>query len=81
MKIYNVLQYGAKGDGVTNDAFAIQHAIDDCAKNGGGRVLLQSGYVFTAIQSACAKTLIFTCKKVQDLRQRTILTAISAPIN
>ena len=29
MKIYNVMQYGAKGDEKTNDAFAIQHAIDD----------------------------------------------------
>lgn len=46
MKEYNVLQYGAKGDGSTNDAFAIQHAIDDCAKNGGGQVVLQSGKVF-----------------------------------
>ena len=46
MKEYNVLQYGAVGDGATNDAFAIQHAIDDCAKNGGGRVVLQSGDVF-----------------------------------
>ena len=46
MKIYNVMQYGAKGDGKTNDAFSIQHAIDDCAKSGGGRVVLPSGYVF-----------------------------------
>ena len=46
MKEYNVLQYGAKGDGKTNDAFAIQHAIDDCAKNGGGQVVLQSGKTF-----------------------------------
>ena len=46
MKEYNVLQYGAVGDGKANDAFAVQHAIDDCAKNGGGRVVLQSGHVF-----------------------------------
>ena len=46
MKEYNVMQYGAKGDGRTNDAFAIQHAIDDCAKNGGGQVVLQSGKTF-----------------------------------
>ena len=44
MKEYNVLQYGAAGDGKTNDAFAIQHAIDDCAKSGGGTVVLQSGF-------------------------------------
>ena len=42
MKEYNALQYGAVGDGRANDAFAIQHAIDDCFQNGGGRVVLQS---------------------------------------
>ena len=53
MKEYNVLQYGAVGDGATNDAFAIQHAIDDCAKNGGGRVGCKAAMCFTATPLAC----------------------------
>ena len=46
MKEYNVLSYGAAGDGKTNDAEAIQRAIDDCASQGGGRVTLESGHIF-----------------------------------
>lgn len=44
--IYNVLDFEAIGDGVTNDAKAIQKAIDTCAKQGGGKVVIPSGRVF-----------------------------------
>ncbi|MDR2044634.1 MAG: glycoside hydrolase family 28 protein [Clostridium sp.] len=44
--IYNVLHYGATGDGTTNDAPAIQAAIDHCAASGGGRVLLPGGATY-----------------------------------
>ena len=67
MKEYNVLQYGAAGDGKTNDAFAIQHAIDDCAKSGGGTVVLQSGFVFYS-DCALKAMLICTSKRARCLK-------------
>lgn len=43
---YNILEFGAAGDGVTNDTAAIQAAIDTCCSNGGGRVVLPGGKVY-----------------------------------
>lgn len=40
---YNVKDYGAIGDGITDDRNAIQSAIDDCFNNGGGTVYLPKG--------------------------------------
>lgn len=46
MKLYSVQNFGAVGDGKTDDARAIQSAIDCCSGNGGGRVVLESGHTY-----------------------------------
>ena len=44
--VYNVLDFGARGDGTTDDAQALQQAIDKCSADGGGRVLLPRMHTF-----------------------------------
>jgi len=46
MPTYDILNFGAVGDGRTNDAAAIQAAIDACAAGGGGRVLAPAGRTY-----------------------------------
>jgi len=46
MKIYNISDFDALNDGTTDNAKAIQLAIDTCSKNGGGMVLIPPGGVF-----------------------------------
>ena len=43
---YDILTFGAKGDGVTDDAVAIQKAVDRCSAEGGGVVLIPRNHVF-----------------------------------
>ena len=45
-QVYNVLDFAAKGDGTTDDAPALQAAIDKCSREGGGRVLLPRMHTF-----------------------------------
>ena len=48
---YNVRDFGAVGDGVTKDTRAFQQALDTCAVNGGGEVLVPAGrYLIGSVQ-------------------------------
>lgn len=41
--VFNIEDFGAKGDGITNNAMAINDAISECNKNGGGKVVIPNG--------------------------------------
>lgn len=47
-KEYNILDYGAIGNNITDNAKAIQAAIDACNKAGGGKVVIPGPYTFVA---------------------------------
>ena len=48
---YNVHDFGTVGDGSTKDTAAFQKALDTCAVNGGGEVLVPAGtYLIGSIQ-------------------------------
>jgi pectate lyase len=46
MKIFNIRDFGAQGDGANDDTSAVQQAIDKCNGAGGGRVLCPAGTYF-----------------------------------
>lgn len=57
-RLYNVRDFGAKGDGVTLDTAAVQAAIDACNKDQGGTVLVPAGvFVIGTIEMKSKVTL------------------------
>ncbi|MEM9390103.1 MAG: glycoside hydrolase family 28 protein, partial [Bacteroidota bacterium] len=45
--VYSIQSYGAIGDAKTLTTKSIQKAIDECAKNGGGKVIVPPGKYLT----------------------------------
>ena len=47
MPSFNIIEFGAIGDGVTDNAVALQRTIDECHAAGGGRVVIPAGVFLT----------------------------------
>lgn len=47
-KEYNVMQFGAQNDGVSDNTKAFKKAIEACSRNGGGKVIIPKGKYVTA---------------------------------
>jgi polygalacturonase len=71
-RVFNVREQGAKGDGKTLDTAAIQHALDECGKAGGGTVLFPSG-------AYLSKQLVIRTKTTMLLEKGATLRATDDP--
>jgi len=69
-KVFDVRQYGAKGDGKTLDTEAIQKALDECGQAGGGIVLLTAG-------TYLSKPIVLRSKTTLQLDEGAKLQAIT----
>jgi polygalacturonase len=69
--VYDIQTYGATGDGKTDDAQAIQKAINSCSEAGGGVVLIPAGQTFL--------TGPFDLKSNIELRVATGATLLANP--
>lgn len=69
--IFDILEYGAVGDGTTPATESLQRAIDDCHRAGGGRVLCPPGAFLTgsvALKSRVELHLMPGCRIVGSPR-------------
>jgi Pectate lyase superfamily protein len=80
--VYNVRNYGATGDGVTNDTAAIQLALDAAATDGGGAVFFPPGVYLVApsISGAIILTLNSTNLRLYGLSSTLSIIRVAANV-
>ena len=81
MKYYSVENYGALADGVTNDAKAIQSAIDDAERNGCGTVVLESGKTYYSSSIVMKKNVELHLQKGSRLKATNNIDEYFRPCN
>lgn len=75
--VYDVRDYGAKGDGENDDTSAIQLAIDTCFENGGGIVFLPQGkYNLKTVHTRNGKTSHLFIPMIDKLTQRKTIRLV-----
>ena len=77
---YNVISYGARGDGSTDDVTAIQKAIDACSQQG-GRVVFPSGYTFYTSSVEIKKDVEMHLEKGAVLKATSDIDGYIRPCN
>jgi hypothetical protein len=87
--IFDIRDFGARGDGATNDAPSLQAAIDACHAHGGGRVLVPAGgtylsgslrlrsYVDLHVERGA---LLQASGRWEDYTERFLVSALSAGV-
>ncbi len=81
MKYYYPENYGALADGVTNDAKAIQSAINDAEKNGGGTVVFESGKTYYSSSVVMKKNVELRLQKGSRLKATDNIDEYFRPCN
>ena len=83
--VYNIMDYGAIADTTILSTNAIQKAIDECAKNGGGVVWVPSGnYLTTSVVLRSnvnlhldAGSALYASRRVSDYKNHKIKVGAS----